>query len=180
MIIFHDSERIQIIIRPTEETHGAPWSSQWSPTVVRDGPTEGRTPNNWCLQTVVLEKTPKSPLDSKEIKPVNLEGDQPWKFIGGTDAEAESPVLVIWCNRPLIGKVPDARKDWGQKEKRVSESEISGWHHQCNGHELRQTLGDGEWQGGLDCCSPWGRKESDIWVTEQQQQQHILASFVVE
>ena len=83
---------------------------------------EGRTPKNWCFWTVVLEKTPESPLDSKEIKPVNLTGDQPWIFTGRTDAEAEVP--IFWpsdANRWLIGKVPDAGKDWGQKEKRASD-----------------------------------------------------------
>ena len=79
---------------------------------------EGRMPKNWCLWAVVLEKTPKSPLDGKEIKPVNLKGDQPWTFTGRTDAEAETP--VFWSsdvNSWLIGKVPDAGKDWGQKER---------------------------------------------------------------
>ena len=79
---------------------------------------DGRTPKNWCLWTVVLEKTPESPLDSKEIKPVKLKGDQPWIFTGRTDAEAEIP--VFWSsdmNRQLIGKVPDAGKDWGQKRR---------------------------------------------------------------
>ena len=79
-------------------------------------------PKNWCFWTVVLEKTPESPLDSKEIKPVNLTGDQPWIFTGRTDAEAEVP--IFWpsdANRWLIGKVPDAGKDWGQKEKRASD-----------------------------------------------------------
>ena len=81
---------------------------------------EGRTTKNWCLQTVVLEKTPKSPLDCKEIKPVNLKGDQPWIFTGRTEADAEAP--VFWSsdvNRWHIGKVPDAGKDRGQKEKMV-------------------------------------------------------------
>ena len=80
---------------------------------------EGRTPKNWCLWTVVLKKTPESPLASKEIKPVNLEENQPWILIGRTDAEAEAP--VFWspdANSQLIGKVPDAGRDWGQKEKR--------------------------------------------------------------
>ena len=75
---------------------------------------EGGAPKNWCLLTVVLEKTPESPLYSKEIKPVNLKGDQPWIFSGMTDAEAETP--VFWSsdtNSWLIGKVPDAGKDWG-------------------------------------------------------------------
>ena len=84
---------------------------------------EGRALNNWCLWTVVLEKTPESPLDSKEIKPDNLKGDQPWIFTVRTDAEAEAP--VFWssdANRQLIGKVPDARKVWRQK-KRI----VRGW-----------------------------------------------------
>ena len=75
---------------------------------------EGRTPKNWCLQTVVLEKTPESPLDSKEIKPVNLKGDQSWIFTERTDVEVEAP--VFWspdAKSQLIGKVPDAGKDWG-------------------------------------------------------------------
>ena len=76
-------------------------------------------------------------LDRKEIKPVNLKGDQPWTFTGRTDAEAEA--LGFWpsdANRQLIEKVPDAGKDWGQKEKRVSEDEIAEQHHWCNGEEL--------------------------------------------
>ena len=86
---------------------------------------EGRTPKNWCCQTVVLEKTPESPLDCKEIKLVKLRGNQPWIFIRRTDAEA----LVFWSHNAkswLIGKVPDAGKDWGQEEKGVTEDEI-GW-----------------------------------------------------
>ena len=110
---------------------------------------EGKMPKNWCLWTVVLEKTPESPLDSKEIKLVNLKGDQPWIFTGRIDAEAEAP--LFWssdANRWLIGKVPSAGKDWGQKEKGVLEDEMAGWHHWRNEHELQQTLGDGEGQGG--------------------------------
>ena len=84
-------------------------------------------------------------------------------LIGRTTAEAETPVL--WssdANSQLIGKVPDSGKDQGQKEKRASELEMAGWHHQCNGHELGQTLGDGEGQRCLVCCSPGGHKESDM------------------
>ena len=78
---------------------------------------EGGAPTNWCLQTVVPEKTPESTLESKEIKPVNLKGNQSWILIGRTDAEGETPVL--WSsdeNSWLMGKVPDAEKDWGQKK----------------------------------------------------------------
>ena len=126
-----------------------------------DHTKKGWGPKNWCLWIVVLEKIPESPLDSKEIKPVNLKGNKPWIFIERTDAEADTP--VFWSsdvNSWLIGKVPDAGKDKGQ-EKRVSEDKMAGWHHQCNGHELGQTSGDVEGQGGLVCYSPWGRKESD-------------------
>ena len=111
---------------------------------------KGKASKNWCLQTVVLEKTPESPLDSKEIKPVNLKGNQPWIHVGRTDADA--PVHLVhwkspWCWERLTAE-----------EKRASEDEMAGWH---NGHELGQTSGDGEGQGGLACWSPWGRKESD-------------------
>ena len=124
---------------------------------------EGGAPKNWCLWTTVLDKTPESPLDSKEIKPVNLEGNQLWILVGRTYVEGETP--VFWSsdvNSWLIGKVPDAGKDWRQKEKRASKDEMAGWHHQWNGHELGQTLGNDEEQGGLVCCSPWGCKESDM------------------
>ena len=123
---------------------------------------EGWAPKNWCIRTVMLEKTPESPLDCKEIKPVNLTGNQPWILSGRTDAEAEAP--VFWspdAKSRLTRKVPDAGKNWGQKEKRASEEEMAGWHHRCNGHELGQTLGDGEGQGGLACCHPWGHKKLD-------------------
>ena len=85
------------------------------------------------------------------------------EYSGRTDAKAEAP--IFWSsdtNRQLIGKVRDAGKDWEQKEKRMSEDEMAGWHHQCSECELGQTLGDGEGQGGLVCCSPWGRKELDM------------------
>ena len=128
---------------------------------------EGRAPKNWCLQTVVMEKAPESPLYSKEIKPVNLKGDQSWILIGRTHADA-----AVFCssdeNSQLTKKVPDAGKDWGQKEKRASEDQIAEWLHWCNGHELGQTLEDGERQEGLACCGPWGHKESDTtgdWIT---------------
>ena len=82
---------------------------------------KGRMPKNWWLLTVVLEKIPESPLDSKEIKPVNLKGDQLWIFTGRIDAEAEAPVFQSSdVNRRLIGKVSDAGEDWGLKEKRAS------------------------------------------------------------
>ena len=88
---------------------------------------------NWCFWNVVLEKTLKSPLDCKEIQPVHPEGDQSWVFIGGTDAEAEA--IILWppdTKRWLIGKDPDAGKDWGQEEKGTTEDEMFGWHQESN------------------------------------------------
>ena len=127
------------------------------------------------LQTVVLEKTLESPLDSKEIKPVNPKGKQPWIFTGRTDAEAEMPIL--WpphMNSRLIGKDSDAGKDWRQEEKGVTEDEMVGWHHWLDGHEFEQALRDGEGQGSLVCCSPWSRRVRNDWVTEQQKQEHMV------
>ena len=85
---------------------------------------------NWCFWTVVLEKTLESPLDFKEIQPVHSKGDQSWVFFGRTDAKAETPIL--WpphAKSWLIGKDPDARRDWGQEEKGRTEDEMAGWHH---------------------------------------------------
>ena len=110
----------------------------------------------WCWRTL------ESPLDCKEIKPVNRKGNQSWIFIGRTDAETEAPIL--WppdANSWLTGKVPDAKKDWGQEEKGVTENEMFGRHHRLNGHEVEQTLGDSGGQRSLAYCSPWGRKESN-------------------
>ena len=117
---------------------------------------------NWWFQTVVLEKTFESPLDCKEIKQVSPKGNQSWIFIGRTDAEAEAP--LFWppdAKSQLIRKNPDAGQNWGQEEKGMTENETVGWHHQLNGHESEQTPGDGEGQGSLVCCSPWGVKELD-------------------
>ena len=114
---------------------------------------------NWCFWTVV-EKTLESSLDWKEIKPVNPKGDQSWIFIGRTDDEAP----ILWppdAKNWLIGKDPDAGKDWGQEEKEVAEDETVGWHHWLNGHEFEKTLGDNEGQGSL-VCSSWGYKELDM------------------
>ena len=117
---------------------------------------------NWCFWTVVLEKTLESPLDCKEIQPLNSEGDQPWDFFGRNDAKAETPVL--WpphAKSWLIGEDFDAGRDWGQEEKGMTEDEMAGWHHWFDGHNSEWTLGVGDGQGGLACCDSWGRKESD-------------------
>ena len=120
----------------------------------------------YLLEGLVLKKTLESPLDSKEIQPVHPKGNQSWILIGRTNVEAETPVL--WpsdAKNWLIWKDPDARKDWGQEEKGTAEDEMVGWHHQLNGHGFGWTLGVGDGQGSLACCSSWGHKELD--TTEQ-------------
>ena len=129
---------------------------------------EGWEPKNWCFWTAVLEKTLESPWTARRSK-----GDQSWVFTGRTDAKAETPVL--WpphVKSWLIGKDPDAGRDWGQEEKGMTEDEMAGWHHHLDGHESEWTPGVGDGQGGLACCDSWGCKESDTterlnW-TEQQ------------
>ena len=127
---------------------------------------EDWVPKNWYFWTEVLEETLESPLDCKEIQPVNPKGNQSWIFIGRSDAEAETP--IPWppdAKNWLIGKGPDAGKDWRQEEKGMTEDEMVGFHHWLSGHEVGQAPGIGEWKGSLACCSPWGHKESDM--TEQ-------------
>ena len=124
---------------------------------------EGWAEKNWCFQTVVLEKTLKSPLDSKEISP---KGNQPWIFFGRTDAEAEAPILrppdvKNWLNV----KDSDSGKDLRQEKKGTAEDKTVGWHYQFNGREFEQALGDGKGPGSLACCSPGGGKTLD--TTEQ-------------
>ena len=114
----------------------------------------------WCWRRL------ESPLDNKEIKPVNPEGNQSRIFIGRTDAEAETPILLPPVVKNwLIGKDPDAGKDRRQKKKGMTEDEMVGWHHQLDEHEFEQALGIGDGQGSLACCSPWGRKE--LGMTER-------------
>ena len=121
-------------------------------------------PKNWCFWTEVLEKTPESPLDCKEIKPVHSKGDVliSWVFFGGNDAKAETPVRwpphgKIW----LIGKDSDAGRDLGQEAKGTTEDEMVGWHHWLDGREFELTPGGGDRQEGLACWDSWGHKESD-------------------
>ena len=119
---------------------------------------EDWVPKKWCFWIVVLEKTLESLLDSK-IKSVSPKGNQAWVFIGRTDAEAS----ILWppnAKSQLIGKDPDAGKDWGQ-EKGATEGEMVVWHHLLNGRAFEQTPGGSEGQGSRACCSPRGLRESD-------------------
>ena len=101
-------------------------------------------------------------MNCKEIQPVNPKGNQPWIHIWRTDAEAKAPILLppevkSW----LTGKTL-TEKGWKQEEKGTTQDEMVGWHHRLDGHEFEQAPGVGDGQGGLACCSPWGRKESDM------------------
>ena len=128
---------------------------------------------------VVLEKTLESPLQCKEIKPVNPKGNQPWIFIGRTEAEAP----ILWPpdekNR-LTGKDPEAGKDWRQ-EKGTTEDEMIGWRHRLNRHEFEQTPGDSEGQGSLVCCiQSWGlQRIGHNLATEEQKSLQCSPPFLV-
>ena len=118
---------------------------------------------HWCFWTVVLEKTLESPLNCKEIQPVHPKGNQSWIFTGRTDVESET--LILWppdVKNWLIWKDPDAGKDWRQEGNGTTEDEMVGWHHWLNGHEFEWAPGVSDGEGSLACCSPWGRKESDM------------------
>ena len=123
---------------------------------------------NWCFWTVVLEKSLESPLDCKEIQPVHPKGSQSWIFIARTDAKAESPIL-----RPpdgknwLIGKDPDAGKDWRQEEKGMTEDEMDGWHHQLNGQWVWVSSGSWWWTGKPGMLQSMGlQRVGRDWATE--------------
>ena len=138
--------------------------------------------HNWCFWTVVLENTLESPLDWKEIKPVNPKGNQSWIFIGRTDAEASilwPPAVKNW----LIGKDPDTGKDWRQEEKGIIEDKMVGCHHWLDGHEFEQARGVGDGEGSLACCSPWVHKQSDKtewlnWLNGLNLGQRIFVYFI--
>ena len=137
---------------------------------------------NWCFWTVVLEKILfffLSPLGCKEIQPVHPKGDQSWVLIGGTDVKAETPIL--WppdAENWLIWKDPDAGKDSRWEEKGMTEDEMVGWHHRHNGHGFGWIPRVGDGQGGLACCNPRGRKESD--TTKQLNWTEEVSLFLFE
>ena len=143
---------------------------------------ESWAPKNLWFRTVVIENTLESPLDCKEIKPVNPKGNQSWKFTERTDAKAEAPIL--WppdAKTWLIGDDPDAGKDWRQEDKGLTEDEMVGWHHWLNGHEFEQALGAGDGQGSLMCCRPLGAELDTIewlnWLTLQLKKKIVLGKL---
>ena len=131
----HNKKQIHYIANKGPSGQGYGFSSGHVWMWELDG-EENWVPKDWCFWTVVLEKTLESPLDCKEIQPVHPKGDQSWVFFGKTDDEAETPIL--WpphAKSWLIGKNPDAGRDWGQEEKGTTEDEVTGWHHRLDGHE---------------------------------------------
>ena len=140
---------------PSSQSYGFSSSHVW---MLELDHKESWAPKNWYFWTVVLEKILESPWNCKEIKQVHPKGNQSWMFIGRTDAILWLPDVKNW----LIGKDPDAGKDWRQEEKGMTEDEMVGWHHQLDRHKFKQAPGVGDGQGSLACCSPWGCKESDM------------------
>ena len=115
--------------------------------------------------TVVLEKTLENPLDYKEIQPVHPKGDQSWVFNGRTDVKAETPILwPPYAKSWLIGKDPDAGKDWEQEEKGTTEDEMAEWHHWLDGHGFGWTLRVGDGQGGWHAAIH-GVTRSRTWLS---------------
>ena len=160
---------------PSSQSYGFSSSHVW---IWELDDKKGWGPKKWCFWTVVLEKTLETPLDSKEIKPVNCKGNQSWILIERTDAEAEAPILRrLDGNSRLIGKDHDAGKDRRQEEQGMTEDEMVGWHHWLNGHKFEQTPGDGEGQGSLACCCPWGCKEWD--TTEWLNNSKVGKAYIV-
>ena len=142
---------------PYSQSYGFSSSHVWMWEL---GNKKGWAPKNWCLWTVALEKTLKSLLDSKEIKPVNPKGNQPWIFIGKTDAETSSNTLGTGCEELTHWKRPQ----YWEKLKAGGGGEMVGWYHWLNGHEFEQTLGKSDGKRSLACCSPWGHRVRHDWL----------------
>ena len=138
------------------------WFFQWSCMDVGVGLWRKLSTEELMLLNCGVREDSWESLGLQGDQPVHPKGDQSWIFIGRTVAEAKT--LILWspdAKNWLIGKDPDAGKDWMQEEKGMTDYEVVGWHHWLNGHEFEQTLGDSEGQRSLACCSPWGCKESD-------------------
>ena len=136
---------------------------------------ESWAPTNWCCWLWRWRRLLRVFWTPRRSKPVHPKGNQSWILIGRTDAKGEIPIL--WppdAKNWLIGKDPDASKDWRQVEKGMTEDELVGWHHWLDGHESEQAPGVGNGQGSLACFSPWGCKESDMteWLNW-----HIMDKF---
>ena len=132
----------------------------------------------WCMRRLL--RVPWTTRRSNQSIP---KGDQSWVFIGSSDAEAETPVLWPPHGKSwLIGKDPDAGRDWGQEEKGMTEGEMAGWHHRLNGHEFEWTPGVGDGQGGLACCDSWftkSRRRLSDWTELNWRRGHIFIFWIL-
>ena len=168
-------ERIHLLMKEMQETRVRSLGQEDSPGEGNGNPLQcsyhgqrslaGCSP--WGRKELDTTEATETPLDCKEIQPVHPEGEQSWVFIGRTGVEAETP--IFWPpdgKSRLIGKDPDAGRDWGQEVKGMTEDEMAGWHHQLNGHGLAWTLGVGDGQGGLACCGSWHRRVGHDRATE--------------
>ena len=129
-------------------------------------------PKNWCFQTMVLEKNLESPLDCKEIEPVNSKRKSTlnihWKDWCGS---CNSNTLATCCKEPTHWKRPWCWERLKAGREDATEDEMAGWHHRLNGYEFEQTPGDGGGQRSLACCSLWAHEESDTteWLKNKNQ-----------
>ena len=133
---------------------------------MRVGPWRRLRAEELMLSNCVAGEDSWESLGQQEIKPVNPK-DHSWTFVGRTDAEAEMPIL--WppdVKSWLIGKDPDAGKDWRQEEKGTTEDKVVGWYYWLDGHEFKQAPSVGDGQGSLACCTPWGLRVRHNWATE--------------
>ena len=117
---------------------------------------------NWCFWTVVLEKTLETPWTARRSNQSILKEISPGCSLEGLMLKLKLQYFGHLMQSWLIGKDPDAGRDWGQEEKGTIEDEMAGWHHRLDGHEFEWIRGVGDGQGGLACCDSWGHKESDM------------------
>jgi len=128
---------------------------------------ESWVPKNWCFWIVVLEKTLESPLGCKEIQPVHPKENKSWVFIGRTDVEVETPILLPPDGKKLTHfKRPLCWERLKTEKKGTIKDEMVGWHHWLDEHEFENAPGVGDGQWNLECCSPWGCRVRHHWVTE--------------
>ena len=161
---------------PPSQSYGFPNSHVWMQELDCE---ESWVPKNWCFSTVVLEKTLESPLDLKEIQPVNPKEINPGISLEGMMLKLKLQYFGHLTRRADSLEDSDARRDWGQEEKGTTEDEMAGWHHWLDGREFGWTPGVDDGEGGLACCDSWGRKESDTterlnWTELRQMFQQML------